>query len=298
MSEFCFETMQAELMRIRAQYPFIDLFEIGKSCLGKEIYCVRWGRGGKKVFLNGAHHGLEWITSLFLLKALEALCVHYQKPAPLLGENIRKLYRKITFYMVPMVNPDGVNIAQKGVGGLPFAWAERILRYNGGNPVFKDVWQANARGVDVNHNYNANFETGVEFAKELGIFAPGPTRYGGELYESEPETKALVRFTRMCRPDLVIAYHAQGEVIYYDYNNLAGARAKQIAQRLAYVSGYALEEPDGIASFSGYKDWVISELRIPACTVEVGRGKNPVDVGQLEKIYADNIHMLVDMANW
>ena len=66
-----------------------------------------------------------------------------------------------------------------------------------------------------------------------------------------------------------------------------------IAQVLASSSGYTLARPTGTASHGGLKDWFIEEFHRPGFTIEIGRGKNPLPITELEPIYAHLIEMLL-----
>ena len=172
-----------------------------------------------------------------------------------------------------MVNPDGI---QKGIE----------------DPKLARIWQANARGVDLNHNYNAGWELARAAEQKLGIKEPGPTRYGGEFPESEPETKAMVSLSRREEFHLAICYHTQGEEIYYQYGTYHPRRSATLAKAFAQVSGYRLAVPDAIASHGGYKDWFIQTFQRPGFTIEAGHGKNPLPFYQLEEMYRKNKPLL------
>lgn len=191
-----------------------------------------------------------------------------------------------------MVNPDGVNLSIYGdTDNLPTNIKNRLYKILGdGN--FKDIWQANIRGIDLNHNYDASFGLGKEIQIKEGIIAPAPTKYSGEYPESEPETKAIVSFTKKVSPDIVIAYHSQGEEIFYKYQGMCSKGAENLARKLSCVTGYNLILADGLTDCTGYKDWVIEKFNIPAFTIEVGKGKNPLPISQFEKIYNDNKNIL------
>ena len=92
---------------------------------------------------------------------------------------------------------------------------------------------------------------------------------------------------------LVLAYHSQGEVIFWNFENMATQEAREIGEALAQASGYALEEATGIASYAGFKDWFIKQFGRPGYTVEVGRGTNPLPISQLNQIYSDNLPLLL-----
>ena len=113
-----------------------------------------------------------------------------------------------------------------------------------------------------------------------------------EVYVS----KTVADFTRKNNFTLVIAYHSQGEVIYWNYQNMATEEARRIANIFSTLSGYELGETTGITSFAGYKDWFIEKYRRPGYTIEVGLGVNPLPISQFDKIYEDNIELLLEAA--
>ena len=130
-----------------------EIDSIGRSVMGRELFCLKTGRGKKKIVLTGAHHGLEYITSCFLMK----FALEYNK-ALMTGGSVggcaaSALFSEISLYIIPMVNPDGVDIA---VNGLDITNpTHRNLISSVGIHSFRKVWQANAAGVDLNHNYDA-----------------------------------------------------------------------------------------------------------------------------------------------
>lgn len=146
---------------------------------------------------------------------------------------------------------------------------------------------------DLNHNYDASWDLSKQAEAIYGITGPGPTRYSGTAPESEPESKAVANFTRSHNFRLVIAYHSQGEVIYWTYLNIVPPDSKTIAELFSKVSGYTLAQATGIVSYAGYKDWFIDKFYRPGFTIEVGLGKNPIELSQFDKIYSDNIEILL-----
>lgn len=288
-----YEVLKENLSALCGQYSFLVPFSIGKSVLGKELFCIKWGMGKKRIFLNGAHHGMEWITSWLLLKMLETFCFHYQNGTSIGLTSFSSLYHEVTLAICPMVNPDGVNLQILGLTeNLPPLQKTRLKDWNNGSTNFAK-WQANIRGVDLNHNYDAGFQKGLFMQHQQGIYGPGPTRYSGTAPESEPESKAVADFTRSFMPHCAVAYHSQGKEIYYDFAGKATEKAKNLAQEMAEIGGYKAEKPDGMASFSGYKDWVIDTFNVPAFTIEVGLGQNPLPLSQFDEIFNDNLNMLM-----
>ena len=133
----------------------------------------------------------------------------------------------------------------------------------------------------------------IQLAEELGYGQPGPTRYPGPSPESEPETQAIVKFIREHDFRLIIAYHSQGQVIYWNFQNLAPPVARTIGEMFSNVSGYALDETTGTAAYSGMKDWFIQEYRRPGYTIETGLGVNPLPISQIPQIYDENEELLL-----
>ena len=264
----------------------IDFYSIGKSLEGRNLYAFELGKGKKHVFYNGAHHGLEWLTPPLLIKFAYDYCNALKIKKRLETFNICELYEKATIHIVPMVNPDGIEIAAKG------SQQKNLILMNRGTN-FHQTWQSNARGVDLNHNYNAGFDLCKSSEYALGITGPCATRYAGEFPESEPEVQAVCNYVRQNDFKLCIAYHSQGEVIYYDYNGFIPRNGWEICRELCHLSGYMPDKTEGIASYGGFKDWFIETYRRPAYTIEIGKGKNPLNAYQFDEIYKKNIKMLI-----
>ena len=287
-----YERMEDDLTALNARYPFLEIETIGKSVLGRSLYCLRLGEGHHEVFYNGAHHSLEWVTSLLLMKFAENLCSSLFDKSTLAGFDTSAIWRNSSIYIVPMVNPDGIDLVLNGIKN-DHPYYQDLLIWNGNCDDFKSRWQANCRGVDLNHNYDAAWEKSKEAETSYGIIGPGPTRYSGPYPESEPETQSMVRFTRGHDFRLVLAFHSQGSVIYWNFMDSAPTSFRQLGLILASDSGYELDETTGISSFSGYKDWFIKEFARPGFTVEVGLGKNPLPLSQFESIYHANLPLLL-----
>jgi g-D-glutamyl-meso-diaminopimelate peptidase len=290
---YTYDIMKKDLEGLCARYPFIETSSAGKSELGKELYYVKLGSGPNKVFYNGAHHAIEWITTILLMKFIEDFAKAYALNETLEDYNPRDIWNKSTIYVMPMVNPDGVDLVLNGLDkNNPYY--NDLIKWNKGSVNFSKTWSANIRGVDLNHNYDAMWQASKDAEKSYGIYGPGPTRYSGTSPESESESKAVADFTRENDFRLVAAYHSQGEVIYWNYQNLATAETSEIGEIFSNLSGYELEEAYGITSFAGYKDWFIEKYRRPGYTIEVGLGENPLPVSQFNKIYRDNIKVLLE----
>lgn len=158
--------------------------------------------------------------------------------------------------MCPCINPDGVEIAIHGPEADNPLF-DRLMRMRPADGFAR--WQANARGVDLNHNFNAGFEEYKQIEAEKGIGA-GFSKYSGEYPESERETAALCNFLRAEDIKMLLAFHTQGEEIYYDYNGYSPVMARAIGAALARMCGYRLTEPEGGAVYGGLKGLVHTRI--------------------------------------
>lgn len=286
---FDYEKLMAFLDTLDREYAQVS--SIGKSVQGRDLYCITIGQGDKKVFLNGAHHALEWITA----SLLASWCADYidaiKSDGEIGGKRAREMYNLCTYYIVPMVNPDGVNIVINGLTPENPQYLS-VMELIGDGDV-KTQWQANINGVDLNHNYDALFYEYARIAEESGYGNPGPRRYPGPFPFSEPETAAIRKFVLDEEFPFAVAFHSQGEVIYWSFNGFGFYRE---ARALADASGYTLDTASGISSYSGFKDWYLDKFNLPAFTVEVGVGTNPLPFDQFEQIKADCYPLIAQSA--
>jgi g-D-glutamyl-meso-diaminopimelate peptidase len=289
--------MERNIKGLKARYPFLEYDVAVKSVMGRNLYYLKLGNGPHQYFYNASHHSLEWITSVLLMKFAENYLRAYTLREMMGDYNIREMWNTSTIYIMPMVNPDGISLVLDGLEE-DNPYYDKLLMYNSGNLDFSKSWQANIRGVDLNHNYDASWNLSKMAENENGICGPGPTRYSGIYPESEPESRAVCDFTRNHDFRLVLAYHSQGEVIYWNYQDMPSPEAKHFAGMLSEISGYELDETVGMASFSGYKDWFIEKFNRPGFTVEVGCGENPLPINQFNKIYHDNEKLLLTAATF
>lgn len=273
-----YANLAARIETLQQKFPWLQTGSLGRSLLGKELLTLHFPLPSRRepcpstLLFAGAFHGMEWITSTLLLAFAQALCVRLEEGSLRLAHPV---------VVVPCVNPDGVGIQIHGAKAAG-RFCNLVCRACGGN---SGSWQANARGVDLNHNFNANWRILRRMEHQAGIHGPAPTQFGGCYPESEPETRHLVQFCQTHPVASAIAFHSQGEEIYYRFGDDLPACAEEIAQRLAQASGYTLAQPSGLASYGGFKDWFIQEFHRPAFTVEVGKGKNPLPVCEFDEIY-------------
>lgn len=282
-SEMTNKTLLDTIDKMYQSYNGLKIIYFGKSLLSRPIPAICIGSGERGILYVGAHHGSEWITANLLMRFISDFCEVREYSGRAYGVDLEFLLSTRTYYIIPMLNPDGVELAVNGFDpSSPLA--DRQLKMNRGSNDFTH-WQANARGVDLNHNYNAGFSEYKEIENRFGIEA-GATKYSGNYPESEPETAALCAFIRTVGDfSCVLSLHTQGEVIYYTSGGYSPPRSKAIGSAISRMCGYELSEPEYSASMGGLTDWYIREFDKPAFTIECGRGENPLPLSELDTIY-------------
>jgi len=282
-------SLSADIRALCSQYKFLKHSSLGKSVLGKDLHILTLGQEPEYVLFTAAFHGMERITAAVVLRFVERLCGALETDGEIAGIAARKAFYGRSLAVVPMVNPDGCEIALKGLAGAGPA-AARCFQQSGGS---LHKWNANARGIDLNHNFDAGFHLQPELERAAGIAGPGPTRYGGTRPESEPETAALCGFCRREHVAHALAFHSQGEEIYWKYGRYIPPRSRELGALFAASSGYMLSQPDEIASHGGFKDWFITEMKRPAYTIEMGLGQNPLPPEDMTSIYEQLEEMMM-----
>ena len=147
--------------------------------------------------------------------------------------------------------------------------------------------------MDLNLQFPARWYRAREIKFEQGYTRPGPRDFVGEGPLTEPEALAIYSFTLRHTFRLILAYHTQGEVIYWKYANFLPPESEYIGRRFENVSGYTLEITPPESASAGFKDWFIQEFNRPGYTIEAGLGENPLPISQFDQIYSDNIGILV-----
>ena len=283
----------AMILALVREYPFLRSEVIGATAFQRQLRTLVIGNGPRKVFYSAAHHANEWITSLVLLKYAQELARACRDGGSIAGYDAKEIFDTATIYLLPMVDPDGVDLVTGAIapGSVSYEAARRLAENYPAIP-FPDGWKANLLGVDLNLNYPARWLTARDIKFSQGFTRPGPRDYVGRAPLNQLETRSLAEYTRLLDPALVLAYHSQGQEIYWQFDGIFVPGAEALGRAFAEASGYALADTPYASSFAGYKDWFIQEFRRPGYTVEVGLGENPLPLTQFDEIYRDNESIL------
>lgn len=277
---------------LAARYPFIATGEIGRSVMGRPLWRLTLGSGENKVLYNGSHHANEWITTPLLLKFAEEMAAAFAGGGEIFGISAAEILQYAAIDMIPAVNPDGIDLVTGELqAGEYYDAAQRIARNYPQFP-FPSGWKANIRGTDLNLQYPAGWEQARENKFAQGITSPAPADFVGIAPLSAPEARAMHDYTLALSPMLTLAYHTQGEVIYWRFLDYEPAGSRKIAESFSAVSGYAVEDTPYLSGFAGYKDWFIQSFDRPGYTIEAGLGQNPLPISDFDGIYGRNLGIL------
>ena len=238
---------------------------IGRTRLNAPIYMYSTG---SDTLIVASVHAREYITSLLVT---ELFC-----------------NTKYSFDVIPILNVDGVRMCVEGVDWIEEPLRSRLVELNGSDD-FR-LWKANAFGVDINVNFDAEWGRG-----KSNIFHPSGSNYIGPYPESEPETRAIADLLRSGRYSQVVAYHSKGDVIYFGFGtnfyhrDLAGRYSRIVDYPLTYATGSA----------GGLKDYFDTICPGLGLTVEVGEDKfdHPYPLTELDNLiskHLDSVEILYE----
>ena len=285
--------LEAAICALRRRYGFLRVHTVGRTCFGRRLAALELGQG-PVLLVHGAHHANEWITAALLLRFAGALCGAVETGEPLAGCDVRRALSRTRLWLVPMVNPDGVDLVTGALGPetLAYRQAQRLAQSQQEQP-FPAGWKANLCGVDLNLNYPAGWACARRCKAQLGVDGPGPRDFAGERPLSERESAAMAALACRLRPRLSLSYHTQGREIYWQYCGCAPVAAERLGQALAAASGYRLAEPPAVSGHGGFKDWMLLRFGGFSYTVEAGLGENPLPLSQLPELWAENLPLLL-----
>lgn len=233
----------------------IDTGSIGKSVLGRDIYYIHVGKYiGPQIIVTGGIHAREHISSYTVTKQ----AVYHLNNLSQFGDIDGGVY------YIPMLNPDGNMLINKGLEGLSKSMALFVKAINNNSEDFS-LFKANINGVDLNTNFDAKWGQGKH-----NKVTRGSENFIGDYPFCEPETRAIRDFTYKIVPEATVSYHCKGQEIYWQFGQKEKnkKRDEKIIKDLNKKLGYKIVTDDG-SSVGGYKDWCIKEFKIPSYTIEL-----------------------------
>ena len=289
---YSYDMMVHDLNNMKQTYPsLVKLQSIGTSLDGRTIYDVIIGNqnASKKILIQAGIHGREYIVSTVAMQQIDALLNGAANGGTFNGMPVSEMLQKVCFHFVPMANPDGVSISQFGEAGVKNAKFREIMqngfamdtatgRAGGADyATYLTRWKSNAAGVDINHNFDANWGEIIDagYGRAVGYKGANPL--------SEPESKALANLSYSNKFDATLSYHSTGSILYWDTaNNRSAQTSYEIASLVHDISGYSIV---GSVGHGGYKDWMQKISTVPSLTVEMGTSVCPVNFAEYPEIW-------------
>ncbi len=258
------------------RYPFLRSEELTTTTVfQRPVRTLVAGNGNRKVLYTAAHHANEWITAYVLLRFAEDLAEAAEQNGEIFGLPARELLGSGHDLHGPLVNPDRGGPGRGGHRRGPHLSDGPVpAAYYPGNP-FPDGWKANLIGTDLNLNYPRRVAPGTGDQIFSGLHPPRPTDYVGNSPQRAGDTGTLAGYTEVLDPALVLAFHTQGQVIYWRFRDYEVPGRRNWARRFARVSGYVLDDTPYESSFAGFKDWFIQNTGGRGTPSRRGRGKIP-----------------------
>jgi len=234
-SPYTHDQLMRDIHALCAAYPgLVSSEEAGYSVEGRALPLIRLGTGPAALLCCGAHHAREYITSAYLMYMVNTYARAAVANRRLGGFDIAKLLRDCSLFVMPMVNPDGVALAQGGLRAVQHP--ERVKGIMLVRSSYCE-WKANVNGIDLDRHYPALWDK-----RYMPVDKPASELFSGSEPGTEPEVKAVMDVCRRRAFRAALSIHAKGEAI--GYADIATAEktpgAAGLARRLAAVSGYAL----------------------------------------------------------
>ena len=291
---YTYERLQDDLKKLKDKYSFLQIETIGESIQKRAIQSVRIGTGQNEVMYSASIHANEYITTNVLMKFIEDFCDAYVRDDDIFEHSAKMIFNTSSIYIVPLLNPDGVELVTGNIreGSQDYMHYKQISDQFPTIP-FPSGWKANYNGVDLNLQFPAGWTEAREIKFAQGFNRPAPRDFVGFGPLTEPEALAIYNFTLKHNFRLILAYHTQGEVIFWRYSNYLPQDSAEIGKIFSKVSKYTLSSTPPESSNAGLKDWFIMQFNRPGYTIEAGLGTNPLPMSQFDKIYNDNIGILV-----
>lgn len=168
------------VLKLTESYPSITSRVLTSTAFGRPVLHLTMGRGERTVLYTAAHHANEWITAPLLLKFAEELAQAAAQGGRLFGVEAENIMKAATIHLVPMVNPDGVDLVTGAIApGTPEYESARMIAENFPQIPFVDGWKANLMGVDLNLQYPAGWLQAREIKFAQGYNRPAPRDFVG-----------------------------------------------------------------------------------------------------------------------
>lgn len=288
---YSYEYMLNDASRLEKMYPdLVKTSSIGKSVEGRQLLLIEFGRGKNKIFVCGTHHAREYMATTYLMYAIDRYSYAYRTGSMWGNYNPKTILDNVTFCIVPMVNPDGVNLVQNGLQSTPYAEELSNMGIFEGSKYGYRAWKANIRGVDVNWNYDKDWE--IDRNKN----PRGSTGFNGDYAASEPETVAVSNYVDTYSFDAYLSFHTQGQIYYWAVSE---EYPSDICKAIGKDTGFRGYEEKCTGVGGSFFDYVFRKYKKPTITVELCPfvGNYPYPDYDFNRVWAPSKNILLVAGN-
>ncbi len=259
--KYSYENMMDDAKKLEHIYPdLVKTSSIGKSVEGRDLLLIEFGKGTNKIFVCGTHHAREYIATTYLMYALDRYAYAYRNGSMWGRYSPKDILDNITFCIVPMVNPDGVNLVQNGINATKNPTEIASMGIYEGKIYGYSAWKANVHGVDLNWNYDK------DWSLEKNKNERGSSGFNGDSPNTEPETIAVSKYVDNNVFDAYMSFHTQGEVFYWAENDESPTYINEAIKRDTGFDEYK-ESATGVGG--SFFDYVYRKYNKPTITVEL-----------------------------
>ena len=289
---YSYEFLVSDAKNLERMYPeIIKTRSIGKSVEGRDIVLIEFGKGEKKIFVCGTHHAREYISTTYLMYAIDRFCYMYETRINATDYDIKKILDNVTFCIVPMVNPDGVNLVQNGLSAVKEPEKVLAMKITEGKENGYRAWKANINGVDPNWNYDKDWRKERE-----KISSPASTGYNGEAPFSEPETRAVAEYVDAHSFEAFLTMHTQGKLLYWAEDI---SSPTNLGEKVRRDTGFSLIREDTPEKLNGvggsFFDYVFRKYGKATMTVELCNyiGPKPYPDSDFDRVWKSAKNILL-----
>lgn len=281
-----YQNMTKDLQELyKNNTDIMKMVSLGKTYENRDVWLIKLSDNVNEnedepgVLLIGAHHGNEKPSYESLIFFIKHVVDYYNtenidndedgtiNEDPIDGkdndndskidedpseERVRNVVDETEIFIIPMVNPDGVEYGEDG-------WRKNRNPKEG---------QSGNIGVDLNRNYGFMWELYDIFPTKYGNFwtsQPESWNYRGEEPFSEAETTAVKNLVESEKINISISYHSYGKWLTYPWTHTSQITPNE---KLFLLIG------EGIASINGYQLYSGKSTLLPWPGGTIGTSEN------------------------
>lgn len=290
---FTYSNTKTLLQGLATAYPCAELAVVGTSVAKRGIFSLSLGEGEENVLFLAGLCAEDGASPLLLYRFFARLCESYETDGTLAGVKIRRTLRGRKITVVPCLVPDAFEIRRYGALGAG-CYAGLVSRAAGQD--FKN-WHANARGVNVAHNFDCRFRPVLlESADTDGENRPSPFSYAGPAPESEAETAALVRLCAQKNFRHSVVLEGAGRRVFWSAPPHGDVRENGVpmtAKILAAAGDYTLSEKEPVLRCGTFSAWFAAQHGAPAYEIAPGKYPRVSSESEFDALYRETEEMLV-----